>query len=178
MYTLVRSLPLRSLPLTASRPRKPWLATLLVAPALLLALSGCASEGPSDSASTPDSGGGAAAQPSTDAEFSAARDAYDRKLAECFRKQGLDVKDPLPGKGITEYSPEIEAAYPACAAEIGDPPSAEGVTLSNEDLEKLLDQAECLREKGYDIQEPTSTDPGFIPAEVSDEDFETCRADL
>ncbi|MFB2580846.1 hypothetical protein ACEXQD_06315 [Herbiconiux sp. P15] len=161
-------------PTRQTRRRPTWRVTLLAAPALLLALTGCVAGGSSDAASSPGSTGGAD-QPITEAEFSAARDAYDRKLAECLRDQGLDVKDPQPGEGITEDSPEIRAAYPACAAEIGDPPSSAGIEISPEDLDKLLEQAECLRKAGYDIQEPTTTDPGFIPAEVSEEDFETCR---
>lgn len=110
----------------------------------------------------------------TEAEFSAARDEYDRKLAQCFRDKGLDVKDPQPGEGITEYTDEIQEAYPACTAEIGDPPTNAGMKISPEDLEKLLERAKCLREKGYDIQEPTADDPGFIGAEVTTEDFEAC----
>jgi hypothetical protein len=119
--------------------------------------------------------GTSAEQPATDAEFSAARDAYDRKLAQCFRDRGLDVKDPLPGGGIVEDTPEIRDAYPGCAEEIGDPPTNAGMTLTPEQLDELLERAKCLRDKGYDIQEPTTTDPGFIPAEVSDEDFEICE---
>jgi hypothetical protein len=155
------------------RARRPWLTIVLAGSALALALSGCTSAGTTDGGSN--SHGGASGQPSTEAEFSAARDAYDLKLAECFRDHGLDVKDPLPGKGITEDTPEIREAYPACAEEIGDPPTNAGMKISPEDLEKLLERAKCLREKGYEIQEPTADDPGFIGAEVTDEDFEACE---
>jgi hypothetical protein len=153
-----------------------WLATLLATPVLLIALAGCTPGAPDAADPGQGSGSGSSAgQPTTDAEFSAARDEYDRKLAECFRDQGLDVKDPLPGVGITEDTPELRAAFPGCTAEIGDPPSSAGIQASPEDVEKALAQAECLRELGYEIQEPTADDIGFIPAEVTDEDFETCR---
>jgi hypothetical protein len=160
----------------ASRARRAWLVTLLATPAIVLALTGCTSGGPGAADSDSGTGGSTTDQPSTDAEFSAARDDYDRKLAECLRGQGLDVKDPQPGAGITEDSPEIQEAYPACAAEIGDPPSSAGLTLSPEDLDRLLDRATCLRDLGYDIKEPTVNDPGFIPADVTDEDFDTCQS--
>lgn len=156
---------------TPTRSRRFWLATLMATPALVLALAGC-SMGGTDAAG---SGGGSAGSSATDAEFTAARDAYDRKLAQCLRDQGLDVKDPLPGGGIVEDTPEIRAAYPACTDEIGDPPTNAGMTLTPDELDELLERAKCLRDKGYDIQEPTTTDPGFIPAEVSDEDFEICE---
>jgi len=162
---------------TTTRPatnrRRFWFATLMATPALVLALAGCA--GGATDAAGPGPGGTSAEQPATDAEFSAARDAYDRKLAQCLRDRGLDVKDPLPGGGIVEDTPEIRDAYPACAEEIGDPPTNAGMTLTPEQLDELLERAKCLRDKGYDIQEPTTTDPGFIPAEVSDEDFEICE---
>jgi len=161
----------------SSRARRAWFATFLAAPALVLALTGCTFGGLD--AADPSAGGStdtAAEQPSTDAEFSAARDAYDRKLAECLRDQGLDVKDPLPGEGIAEDTPEIRDAYPTCAAEIGDPPSSAGMTLTPEELDQLLDRASCLRELGYEIQEPTATDPGFVGGEVTEEDFETCNS--
>ncbi len=151
--------------------RHHWRVTLLAAPLLLLALAGCSSSGAAPVSPTP---GGAADQPTTQAEFSAARDAYDLKLAQCFRDMGLDVKDPKPGEGITEYSPEIQAAFPKCSTEIGDPPSNKGLTIDAEQLAKLLVQANCLRDLGYDIKEPTSKDAGFIPAEVTDKDLETC----
>jgi hypothetical protein len=158
-----------------SRARRAWFTTLMATPALVLALTGCTGGG--DAEPDTSTGGSGAGQPTSEAEFSAARDAYDRELAQCFRDQGLDVKDPKPGEGITESSPEIQEAYPACAAEIGDPPSASGLTITPDVLENLLERATCLREKGYDIQEPTTTDPGFIPAEVTAEDFDTCQAE-
>jgi hypothetical protein len=159
---------------SASSRRRSWLVTLLAAPTLVLALAGCAG-GPDAAEQTP-GGDASAGQPTTADEFSAARDAYDLELAQCLRDQGLDVKDPLPGAGITEDSPEIRAAASECMAEIGDPPSSEGIAASPEDVERALKQAECLRELGYEIQEPTADDIGFIPAEVTDEDFETCRS--
>jgi len=154
---------------TITRNRRSRLLALLATPALLLALAGCMPGG-TDTGDGPDDG-----QPTTSAELDAARDAYDLELAQCFRDKGFDVKDPLPGTGITENSPELQAAYPACAEEIGDPPSSAGVTASPEELALNLARATCLRELGYEIQEPTADDPGFIPAEVTEEHFEKCQ---
>jgi hypothetical protein len=162
-------------PTISTRSTRSWILTLLAAPALMLALAGCTTGSSGDTDPTP-TGGGASSQSGSDTEMSATRDAYDRKLAECFRAQGLDVKDPLPGKGITEDGPEIQEAYPACAAEIGDPPSNAGQKLTPDELALLLERAKCLRELGNEVQEPTLDDPGFISAEVSEEDFEKCQA--
>jgi hypothetical protein len=161
---------------TQTPTRRTRLASALALPVLLLALAACTS-GTEATGSPSSAGGTTAGQPATDAEMSAARDDYDRRLAECFRGQGLDVQDPQPGQGITEDTPEIRDAYPGCVAEIGDPPSSEGRTFAPEDVARALEQARCLRELGYEIQEPTADDIGFVPAEVSDEDFETCRTD-
>jgi hypothetical protein len=161
-------------PTHSVRSTRSWIVTLLAGPALMLALAGCTPGSSGDAAPTP-TGSSTSGQAGSDAETSAARDAYDRKLAECFRAQGLDVKDPLPGKGITEEGPEIQEAYPACAAEIGDPPASSDKEVTPEFLKLLLERAKCLRELGNEVQEPTLEDPGFISAEVSDEDFEKCR---
>ena len=161
---------------TITRARRTRLAPAMVLPALLLALAACTS-GPDPTGPAATSGGTSAGQPGTDAEVSTARDDYDRRLAECFRAHGLDVQDPQPGQGITEDSPELRDAYPGCVTEIGEPPSSEGRTFAAEDVARALDQARCLRELGYEIQEPTADDIGFVPAEVTEEDFETCRTD-
>lgn len=153
---------------TSSRSPRTWLGALLAAPVLAIVLAGCT---PSVSSPTPvDDGAGQGAV----ADSSAARDAYDLELAECLRAQGLDVKDPLPGKGIVEDTPEIREAFPACSAEIGDPPAGMTGPLTNEQLTGLLERAKCLREKGYEIEEPTADNPGFIPAEVSEADYDAC----
>ncbi|MFP7834589.1 hypothetical protein [Marisediminicola sp. LYQ134] len=165
---------------TSFRHRRTTLFALLATPALMLALAGCSSDttaaptdqGPSDNSSE------SAPGPLSGDDYTAAYHEYDLKLAECFRDQGLDIADP-PADGYLEADgPEFQEAFPTCSAEVGPPPVREITADERVDaLGKNLDRASCLREKGYDIVEPTLEDPGFIPAEVTTEDFNACHVD-
>jgi hypothetical protein len=117
---------------------------------------------------------------------------------ECLRDQGLDVADPIVdadgniGKpeliGGGEYDKEaLVAAMEACSGYL------EGFTLSkeradvSEEVDQLLAIAACLREKGYDVADPTAETLGnwragfkeYIdwddPAAIAD--FEECNGD-
>lgn len=113
----------------------------------------------------------------SESEFSSARDAYDLELAGCLREKGLDVKDPKPGEGIQESSPEINAAASECMAELGDPPT---VALSKEgeaEQRKVqLEQTECLRAKGYDVEDPGPGEALTVPENAKQADVDACFA--
>jgi hypothetical protein len=113
----------------------------------------------------------------SESDFSSARDAYDLKLAGCLRAKGLDVADPAPGKGIQESSPEINAAASKCMAELGDPPTVTPSKAGKAELRKVqLKQTACLREKGYDVEDPTPDGALMVPEDATQEDIEACLA--
>ena len=153
---------------TSLRPRYP--AILASAIGLTLLLAGCtggtSGEGESETSATNSTGGNAG--------FSAARDAYDLKLAQCLRDAGFDVKDPKPGEGITETAEGINEAASVCMGEIGDPPMFEGKVDETEMLETMLGWAECLRERGITVEEPQLGQAFFVPEDASPEDLATC----
>jgi hypothetical protein len=143
---------------------------LAASAALVFLLAGCApSAGGSDT--TEGSGG---ATPTDEASFSAARDAYDLKLAECLRGKGLDVKDPEPGMGIQESSEEINAAASICMQEIGDPPVYESPLSDTELHEVYLALAECYRDLGYEVVDPRIGEAFVIPETATDADMAAC----
>lgn len=152
---------------TSSRPR---FAAAALAPALglLLLLAGCSGPTPDGAA------GNDTSAPTDDAAFSAARDAYDLKLAQCLRDAGFDVKDPKPGEGITETAEGINEAASVCMGEIGDPPTSGGKVDETEMLETMLGWAECLRERGITVEEPQLGQAFFVPEDASPEELATC----
>jgi hypothetical protein len=101
----------------------------------------------------------------------AVRDNEARMMAftECLRDQGIEVVDPVvdsdgnvgkpefaegvDGKGKRE---DLGAAYEACAEHL------EGFTFEekrvgvSEQVDQFLALATCLREKGYDVDDPTA----------------------
>lgn len=110
-------------------------------------------------------------------DFSSARDAYDLKLAGCLRGKGLDVKDPAPGMGIQESSPEINAAASKCMAELGDPPAVAPSKAGEAAARKLqLEQAACLRDKGHDVRDPSPEEALTVPENATQEDIDACFA--
>lgn len=136
--------------------------------AAALFLAGC-------SASPTTGGSGTTSEaPSGNAGFSAARDAYDLKLAQCLRDAGFDVKDPQPGEGITETGEDLNAAASVCMAELGDPPRADAQMDETEALNTMLGWAECLRERGIEVIEPKLGEAFVLPDDATDEDVEAC----
>lgn len=136
--------------------------------AVALLLAGCsAAPTTGGSGTTPEA-------PSGNAGFSAARDAYDLKLAQCLRDAGFDVKDPQPGEGITETGEDLNAAASVCMAELGDPPRPDAQMDETEALNTMLGWAECLRERGIEVIEPKLGEAFVLPDDATDEDVEAC----
>jgi hypothetical protein len=142
---------------------------------LVLALAGCGeTDGPAKTGAAPASEKPVASVVS-DSDLSAARDAYDLKVAECLRGKGFKVKDPQPGEGITETLPGINKAGSECMATIGDPPTV-AVTKEGdaEQLKIALGWADCLRGLGYQVEEPKSQQAFIMPQDATTKDIEKC----
>lgn len=159
---------MRTLPTRLSRSA----AGLAATAAILLTLAGCSA--PADTGNAPGGSGGSDGSSASDAEWSAARDAYDLKLAQCMRDSGLDIKDPQPGQGIQESGDEVNAAASACMKELGDPPVFAPTENDAEILATHLTWAACFRELGYEVEEPVSGQAFVSPADATDEDYAAC----
>ena len=163
--------------------RKPTIAGVLAAAALLLPLAACGSEEPnSDVASvggsSEDSGTNGA---STGEELNEEdiREAM-REFAGCMREHGVDMPDPdpdsgamvaIPGAKAGEDNSKLAKADEACRALL--PNGGERPEISPEELDKLREEAKCLREHGIDVKDPTQENPGMgIAVEPGDEKFE------
>jgi hypothetical protein len=88
-------------------------------------------------------------------------------FVQCMRDEGIEFKDPVVDsdgnvqepefvEGFTVTREELAAPYAACSHHI------EGLTFGRErgDMSARVDQmvelATCLREKGYDVDDPTA----------------------
>jgi hypothetical protein len=141
---------------------------------LILALAGCGGDEKAKAGAAPASDKPAGSAVSS-SDHSAARDGYDLKVAQCLREKGFKVKDPQPGEGITEELPGIRKAGSECMAEIGDPPTV--AMTKEEDAELLktsLRWADCLRDLGYQVEEPKSQQAFIMPKEATEKDIEKC----
>jgi hypothetical protein len=155
-----------------------WQLTLAIV-ALVAILTACtgAAAAPSvasldDPAATGAPGASATASPATDPQ-----EAF-LAYARCMRENGVDMPDPIVstdggggvsvqvngGKGSspTESKEEFAEANDACKhlmADVG--PNGPAASMSPEDLDKLVEFAQCMREHGIDMPDP-QTDGGFV----------------
>jgi hypothetical protein len=140
---------------------------ILVAVIAILVIAACGS----DSEAVPSLTSledGPAAEPTADAaDATLDNEARMMAFAQCLRDQGIDVRDPVVDADGNVQMPELagdvkwdkegsKAAWEACAEHL------EGLTFEKErvDMSEYLDQAlalaTCLRDKGYDVDDPTA----------------------
>jgi hypothetical protein len=171
---------------------------LILAVAIALLLIACGSD--SQDVPSLNAAGDRQEVESTAAPGDSARDAEAAMMAftECLREQGVDAYDPVVdaegnvgkpelAQGVDPKSEELSAAWEACAHHL------EGITFEKErvDLSEYLDQAlattTCLRDKGYDVDDPTAETLGEWKSSFKDvinwddprqvADYEECSGD-
>lgn len=119
----------------------------------------------SSTAVVPADGENAAAEaaPQTDEEMA-------RAFSSCMRDEGLDFPDPIvaadgavsfdgAGAQVDPGSTEFEQAFSACGELIEGASFLPGAEISDaEAQDNLLAFAQCLREQGYDVDDPDLAD--------------------
>lgn len=152
--------------------------SLVLLLALAVALSGCGRSPAGEDIAT--AGGPASGAPDPDAP---AADPADRarQFAACMRDEGVDMPDPEVGNGKTAIridgpgvdKQKIAAAMEKCRRYL--PNGGNGKQMSPEDVERMRQYAQCMRDNGVpDFPDP---DPngGFlmeIPKEANREALE------
>ncbi|WP_209559341.1 hypothetical protein [Frigoribacterium sp. PvP032] len=156
--------------MTISTRLRPTLFALAAVPLLVVGLAGC-------------SGGEGGASPQVKSDSQVADDAlaWDVANAGCLRGEGLDVQDPT-ADGLTKGAipmgadPEVtSAAMEKCQeetnADLGPRPQSAAEEKSNEEAEAAMrETAECLREKGYDVSDPSADGAGSSDGETIPDD--------
>lgn len=93
-----------------------------------------------------------------------------------MREHGQNVADLAPDRSVSMEMPDdaaaFEAASASCIEEIGAPPAQTGKSKENAS-EDILKAAQCLRDAGYDVADPTGGALG-IPTGVPEEALEEC----
>jgi hypothetical protein len=146
-------------------------AAPLVALIALLALTACGGEaGASQVASADDSTTDRDATETPTEEEETDPDQAALEFAKCMRENGVDMPDPEPGEaggGFRSFGggadgadrETMEAALDACRDLA---PQFEGPDPTDpEQQEQMLAMAECLREHGIDVPDPSTTGGGI-----------------
>jgi len=133
-------------------------AAALAALGVLLVAAACSADPPSSALpEATDAATGSAPAPSV----SASVDPEDAMLqyARCMREHGVDVPDPVDGRltvdgrGLSEE--QMQAAESACAQwqQLAEPEDG-GQELTEEEKQAFLDQAKCMRDRGWNVSDP------------------------
>ena len=171
-------------PGTSRRTTLARLAAVLAVPLLAASLSAC-----SDQTPTPKPG------PSTGTDIEADAQQWAIDYAGCMREHGIDMEDPnaeggTVASGPVDETPARQEATKACIEKIGPSPvgdssgsegssSSSGGGASGEELrEQLLDLAKCLREEGFDVEDPEPGSGLGMPEDITEEALETCHLDV
>lgn len=88
-------------------------------------------------------------------------------FVQCMRNEGIEFKDPVVDSDGNVQPPELVEGFKVTREELAAPYEVcgellEGLTLAREreDVSEQVDQfvalAACLREKGYDVDDPTA----------------------
>jgi hypothetical protein len=136
-----------------------------IAIAFLLALTAGCGDDPkgTDDGGLPVAADAGSSAPSDDGSDEPDRDPQDAmlKFAQCMRDHGIDMPDPEPGGGISingegHSEEEMQAAQDACQKwmDMAEPDDG-GHELSEEEKQAFLDQAQCMRDRGYNFPDPT-----------------------
>ncbi|MGG7510465.1 hypothetical protein [Plantibacter sp. YIM 135249] len=142
------------------------LAALAAVPLLVGLFVGCSA------------GGGESSKPAASGAEQTDQQAYEAwelKLNACMKEQGYDLPAPGAdrGNGVDVGDEAVfKEAMTACTEKIGDPPGGTG-EITQSDQEDMLKMMQCLRDKGYDVQDPKDGNITF-PQGISAEDQKEC----
>jgi hypothetical protein len=131
-------------------------AVLLALALALAAGCGAKARGPGIASAGGGRGGGHGASPSPTASVDP--EEAQRQFAQCMREHGMEVPDPDTGKpgggGVRiQASPgsNAQAALEACQKYL---PAGKLTTPDPQQLEKMRQFAQCMREHGVDVPDP------------------------
>lgn len=146
-----------------SRPQHR-IAALAAVPLLIGLFAGCSAE--QDTKPSADSASDSAG--TSQQQY----DAWNMKFRTCLKDKGVDVPDdPKQGLPLDDSSKD---PMETCMEEVGEPPAQAGQPSEQEQLDGIIRMNECLRERGYDVKDPTPGEPIMLP-NITPEDQEACN---
>lgn len=138
-----------------------WLAVILLAPLLAACGAAAGEDVPSlDTGHEPPAAGAESAAEPLDNETMV------MNFVQCMRDEGIEFKDPVVDADGNVQQPELVEGVSISREELAEPYAAcsihiEGLTFGREEanvsaqVEALLPVMACLRDKGYNVDDPT-----------------------
>lgn len=159
------------MPATQRIQRK--LAALAAVPLLVGLFVGCSATG-TEPSKTPEAG----AELTDQQEY----EAWQLKFNTCLGEQGYDMPAPgdTSGEGVdVGDQATFEAVVKECRDEVGPGPGGTIDKKSSDELyQGILELNQCLRERGYDVEDPAPDSKTIqMSADVAPEDMQACVAE-
>ena len=143
-------------------------AFVAAALSLVAVLAGCTATSAPSTSSTAENSTGTAAQ---------AYDQWELKYRDCVGAKGFELPAGAGEIDFGDRQPAFDAASAVCIKTIGVPPATRNTgTESHAEVDaKMLKIVDCLRNRGYTLDDPKETVVN-IPDNVTQADVEACAA--
>ncbi len=106
-------------------------------------------------------------------------DAWEAKYRSCLSDKGFELPKEPGHIDFGDRQDAYKVAENACLKGIGKPPAAgdDGPAKSEQEIkEMMLKQAQCLRDRGYDVDDPADGMAVRVPNDVKPDDLNKCLA--
>lgn len=148
------------------------LATVVAAPLLIGALSGCGTDDSEASA------GGGSSDSKSSKTVEQKFEEYQLDMAQCMRDNGVDMPDP-GGDGSVDISGDAKVTQKAmttCREKLGPPPAnpAREGKSDEEVFQQQLKAAECFRDNGFEVRDPQRGQAAEAPTNVPEDVLKKC----
>jgi hypothetical protein len=150
------------------------LAAGLLLPALFMLVTACGADGgDGGKVASVNSGAPSSGDQPKGANLDPADDDKIREFAKCMRENGIDMPDPKGGVVQAMPAPEggdlekMNKASDACKKFL--PNGGEYQEPSQEEKDKMREQAKCMREHGIDMPDPDFTGEGGQSIDLGDD---------
>lgn len=126
----------------------------------------------STSTSTSDSGSASGAAGTAGQKY----DAWEAKFRSCLSGAGFELPKEAGKIDFGDRQDAYEVAEDACLKKIGEPPTGDdGSKLTDQEMQALnLTRTKCLRDRGYQVDDPKPGTAMIVPEGVKQSDMDAC----
>jgi hypothetical protein len=103
-------------------------------------------------------------------------DAWEAKFRSCLSKAGFELPKEAGKIDFGDRQDAYKVAEDACLKKIGKPPTADdGPKLTDQEMQDLsLERTKCLRDRGYEVDDPKPGTAMVVPEGVKQSDLDEC----
>jgi hypothetical protein len=103
-------------------------------------------------------------------------DAWEAKFRSCLSEAGFELPKEAGKIDFGDRQDAYEVAEDACLKKIGNPPTADdGSKPTDQEMQDMnLERTKCLRDRGYQVDDPKPGTAMIVPEDVKQSDMDAC----